>query len=59
MKKNEKLSLRTRKLEELKKTVSEKKRELLKNLKKRKNLRREIAQILTIIRERELDKQSL
>ena len=69
MKKKDKEVLRTRQLEEVKKTLVEKRAELArttseiyggkeKNLKKGKNLRREIAQILTIIKEREILKEA-
>lgn len=65
MKKNEIEKLRTEKLKDFNKTVNEKRLELIKvkasiktsrekNLKKAKNLRRDIAQMLTLIREKEL-----
>ena len=65
MKKNDFKNMKVKKVEELRKTVSEKKTELTKllskkaasgekNLKEGKNLRREIAQILTLAREKEL-----
>jgi ribosomal protein L29 len=65
MKKNDFKSLKTKKVDELKKTVSAKKLELLKllsnkvskgdkNLKKGRNLKKEIAQILTLIGEMEI-----
>jgi ribosomal protein L29 len=65
MKKKDLQNIRTKKIKTLEKLVGEKKLELVKirlamkvgkekNLKKAKNLRREIAQILTIIREKEL-----
>jgi len=65
MKKNDFKNIKTKKVEDLKKTVSEKKHELMKllsnkvskaekNLKKGRNLKKEIAQILTVIREIEI-----
>lgn len=68
MKKGELTKLRTKKETELRKLVSDKKLLLArviadvkasreKNLKKAKNLRRDIAQILTIFREKELIEQ--
>ena len=65
MKKNELQKTRIKKTEELKKLLDKKKVELTtvivetgagreKNPKKRKNLRRDIAQILTVLREKEL-----
>ncbi|OGM15935.1 50S ribosomal protein L29 [Candidatus Woesebacteria bacterium RIFCSPLOWO2_01_FULL_43_11] len=65
MKKKDKEVIRTKDIGEVKKTLAERKAELKKviaevyggkekNLKKAKNLRREIAQILTILREREI-----
>lgn len=65
MKKKDYISLRTKKADELKKSVREKKNELAtiagkvktgeeKNLKKMHNLRLEIARLLTIIREKEI-----
>ncbi len=62
MKKNDYKNLKTKKIEDLKKMVSEKKLELTrllsnkvskadKNLKKGRNLKKEIAQILTLVRE--------
>jgi ribosomal protein L29 len=65
MKKNDYRNLKTKKIEDLKKTVSEKKLELMKllsnkvakgdkNLMKGRNLKKEIAQILTLIREMEI-----
>ena len=62
MKKKDKEVIRTKDIGEVKKTLAERKAELKKviaevyggkekNLKKAKNLRREIAQILTILRE--------
>lgn len=65
MKKKDYVSLRTKKTEELVKSVREKKNELAgvagkvktgeeKNLKKMHNLRLEIARLLTIIREKEI-----
>ena len=65
MKKNDYKNLKTKKAEDLKKMISEKKLELLKllsnkvskgdkNLKKGRNLKKEIAQILTLVRESEL-----
>ena len=64
MKNKEKNMLFTKEIGELKKELGEKKEELTrllvemyggkeKNLKKAKNLRREIAQILTIVKEKE------
>lgn len=64
MKKKDKDALRTKEIGEVKKTLVQKREELKKttsdmyggkekNLKKRRNLRREIAQILTILKERE------
>lgn len=50
MKKKELISLRTKKVEELKKIVFEKKQKPALN----KNSRREIAQILTVIKEKEI-----
>ncbi len=68
MKKKELISLRTKKIEELKKLVKEKKlaytqtlarakSEEEKNLKKGKNLKKETAQILTFIREKEISQK--
>ena len=68
MKKNELQGLRTKGQEEAKKLLSDKKVELAKvkanlksssekNLKKAKNLSRDIAQISTIVREKELTEQ--
>jgi ribosomal protein L29 len=68
MKKKELEGLRNKKIDELKKLVDKKRQEKLlvyskmkagqeKNLKKVKNLRCDIAQILTIIREKELMEQ--
>ncbi len=65
MKKNDFKNIKVKKIEDLKKTVSEKKLELMKllsnkvskgekNLKKGRNLKKEIAQILTLVREMEL-----
>jgi ribosomal protein L29 len=65
MKKKEKEALKSKEASEAKKLLSERKLELEKavaemyggkekNLKKARNLRREIAQILTIIREKEI-----
>lgn len=65
MKRKDFITLRARKIEELAKIVSEKKRDLEllllkassggeKNLKKGKNLKKEIAQILTLIKEKEI-----
>jgi len=65
MKRKDFITLKTRKAEELAKIVSEKKRDLElllvkvssggeKNLKKGKNLKKEIAQILTLIKEKEI-----
>lgn len=65
MKKNDYKNLKTKKIEDLKKMISEKKLELIKllsnkvskgdkNLKKGRNLKKEIAQILTLVRESEL-----
>jgi len=69
MKKKDLQSVRIKKIETLKKLAGEKKMELVKiklamkvgkekNFKKAKNLRREIAQILTIIREKELTEKA-
>ena len=52
MKIKELKDLRTKEPETLKKTLSEKRKEVLS--KNTKNLRREIAQILTIIKEKEI-----
>jgi len=68
MKKNDFKNLKVKKIEELKKTVSAKKLELMKllsnkaskaekNLKKGRNLKKEIAQILTLVREMEIIKE--
>jgi len=68
MKKKDLLDLRSKKTGELEKLLSKKRNELIntyvkikagqeKNLKKAKNIRRDIAQILTIIREKELLKK--
>lgn len=68
MKRKELQTLRGKKIAELSKLVIEKKQEILtfstkvkaskeKNLKKAKNLKKEVAQILTIIREIELSKK--
>lgn len=68
MKRNDFKSLKTKKVEELKKIVSEKKLELLKllsnkvskgdkNLMKGRNLKKEIAQILTLVKEMEIIKK--
>ena len=65
MKKNDFKNIKTKKVEDLKKMVSEKKLELMKllsnkaskgekNLKKGRNLKKEIAQILTLVREKKL-----
>ncbi len=65
MKKKEFQEIRNKKIAELEKLVSKRKQEVIglqakvkagqeKNLKKAKNLRREIAQILTLIREKEI-----
>lgn len=65
MKKNDFKNIRVKKIEELKKMVSEKKLELIKllsnkaskgekNLKKGRNLKKEIAQILTVVKEIEI-----
>ena len=65
MKKNDYKNLKMKKAEDLKKMISEKKLELLKllsnkaskgdkNLKKGRNLKKEIAQILTLVRDAEL-----
>jgi len=65
MKKNDLQTVKAKEVDELKKMLLEKKKELKKvvvhmyagsekNLKKSKNLRREIAQILTIIKEKEI-----
>ncbi len=65
MKKNDFKNLKTKKTEDLRKVVSEKKNELIKlisnkssktekNVKKAKNLKREVSQILTLIREMEI-----
>lgn len=65
MKKNELTSLRTKKMTELKAGMLAKKRELSlfyakivsggeKNLKKGRNIKRDIAQMLTVIKEKEL-----
>ncbi len=65
MKKKDLTDLRNKKVSELEKLLSKKRNELIntyakikagqeKNLKKAKNMRRDIAQILTIIREKEL-----
>lgn len=65
MKKNDFKNLKTKKAEDLKKMISEKKLELMKllsnkvskgdkNLKKGRNLKKEIAQILTLVREKKL-----
>ncbi len=65
MKKKDLTDLRNKKINELEKLLSKKRNELIntyakikagqeKNLKKAKNMRRDIAQILTIIREKEL-----
>ncbi len=65
MKKNDYKNLKTKKIEDLKKMVSEKKLELSKflskktasgekNLKKGKSLRKDIAQILTVVKETEI-----
>ncbi|PIP57608.1 50S ribosomal protein L29 [Candidatus Woesebacteria bacterium CG22_combo_CG10-13_8_21_14_all_39_10] len=62
MKKNDFKNIKTKKVEDLKKMVSEKKLELIKllsnkaskadkNLKKGRNLKKEIAQISTLVRE--------
>ncbi|MBU0569633.1 50S ribosomal protein L29 [Patescibacteria group bacterium] len=69
MKKKDLQNTRTKKIEALEKLAGEKKLEFIKiklamkvgkekNSRKAKNLRREIAQILTIIREKELVEQS-
>lgn len=69
MKKNEKIALRAKEVGEIGKTLGEKRVELgkiiaesyggkEKNLKKAKNLRRDIAQILTIIKEKEYIEQT-
>lgn len=52
MKKNDLLALRSKKPEELKKEISAKRIHLLK--KNDKKIRREIAQILTVIKEKEI-----
>lgn len=68
MKKGELTELRSKDIDELKKLVADKRLELTKvmaeikagrekNLKKAKNLRREIARALTLIREKELIEQ--
>lgn len=68
MKKKELQEIRNKKMAELEKLVSKKRQEVAvlqakvkagqeKNLKKAKNLRREIAQILTLIREKEILKR--
>lgn len=68
MKKKELTDLRNKKTNELEKLLSKKRNELIntyakikagqeKNLKKAKNIRRDVAQILTIIREKELLKK--
>lgn len=68
MKKKDLTDLRNKKINELEKLLSKKRNELIntyakikagqeKNLKKAKNIRRDIAQILTIIREKELLKK--
>jgi ribosomal protein L29 len=68
MKKKDLTDLRNKKINELEKLVSKKRNELIntyakikagqeKNLKKAKNIRRDVAQILTIIREKELLKK--
>ncbi len=68
MKKKDLTDLRNKKINELEKLLSKKRNELIntyakikagqeKNLKKAKNMRRDIAQILTIIREKELLKK--
>jgi len=65
MKKKDLTDLRNKKINELEKLLSKKRNELIntyakikagqeKNLKKAKNIRRDVAQILTIIREKEL-----
>lgn len=65
MKKNDYKNIKTKNTEDLKKMVSEKKLELMKllsnkvskadkNLKKGRNLKKEIAQILTLVREKKL-----
>ena len=65
MKKNDFKNIRVKKIEELKEMVSEKKLELIKllsnkaskgekNLKKGRNLKKEIAQILTVVKEIEI-----
>jgi ribosomal protein L29 len=68
MKKKDLTDLRNKKTNELEKLLSKKRNELIntyakikagqeKNLKKAKNIRRDVAQILTIIREKELLKK--
>jgi ribosomal protein L29 len=68
MKKKDLTDLRNKKISELEKLLSKKRNELIntyakikagqeKNLKKAKNIRRDVAQILTIIREKELLKK--
>lgn len=68
MKKKDLTDLRNKKINELEKLLSKKRNELIntyakikagqeKNLKKAKNIRCDIAQILTIIREKELLKE--
>ncbi|MCK4588688.1 50S ribosomal protein L29 [Candidatus Woesebacteria bacterium] len=68
MKKKDLTDLRNKKINELEKLLSKKRNELIntyakikagqeKNLKKAKNIRRDVAQILTIIREKELLKK--
>ncbi|PIP57222.1 hypothetical protein COT08_00055 [Candidatus Woesebacteria bacterium CG07_land_8_20_14_0_80_44_9] len=52
MKRNELTALRTKKVEELQEEVGQKKAQL--NKKGSRKLRREIAQILTLIREKEI-----
>ena len=68
MKKKDLTDLRNKKINELEKLLSKKRNELIntyakikagqeKNWKKAKNIRRDVAQILTIIREKELLKK--
>ena len=68
MKKKDLTDLRNKKINELEKLLSKKRNELIntyakikagqeKDLKKAKNIRRDVAQILTIIREKELLKK--
>lgn len=55
MKKKDKELTRAKTIKELNALVAQKKKELI--LKKDRNLRREVAQILTIIREKEIAKK--